>query len=37
MVCVLGILKNWTKGFSAKGCEGEDVVVLLENALAKRV
>ncbi|KAM9447245.1 hexokinase-2 [Clarias gariepinus] len=28
-----GILLNWTKGFKASGCEGEDVAVLLKDAI----
>uniref|UniRef100_A0A4W4FGS1 Hexokinase-2 n=1 Tax=Electrophorus electricus TaxID=8005 RepID=A0A4W4FGS1_ELEEL len=28
-----GILLNWTKGFKATGCEGEDVVALLKDAI----
>ncbi|XP_060763498.1 hexokinase-2 [Neoarius graeffei] len=28
-----GILLKWTKGFTASGCEGEDVAVLLKDAI----
>ncbi|XP_067884273.1 hexokinase-2-like [Heterodontus francisci] len=31
-----GILLNWTKGFKATGCEGEDVVDLLREAIKRR-
>ncbi|XP_063167085.1 hexokinase-2-like isoform X2 [Candoia aspera] len=31
-----GILLQWTKGFSASGCEGEDVVGLLKEAIHRR-
>ncbi|XP_051027763.1 hexokinase-3 isoform X2 [Acomys russatus] len=31
-----GILLNWTKGFSASGCEGQDVVHLLREAIRRR-
>ncbi|XP_054853439.1 hexokinase-2 [Eublepharis macularius] len=31
-----GILLNWTKGFKATGCEGEDVVGLLKDAIHRR-
>ncbi|KAM4675514.1 hexokinase-3 isoform 2-T2 [Discoglossus pictus] len=31
-----GILINWTKGFSASGCVGEDVVRLLREAAVRR-
>lgn len=31
-----GILKHWTKGFSAQGVEGADVVQLLQEAFARR-
>ncbi|XP_062995434.1 hexokinase-2-like [Elgaria multicarinata webbii] len=31
-----GILLKWTKGFSATGCEGEDVVGLLKDAIHRR-
>ncbi|XP_078141552.1 hexokinase-2 [Centroberyx gerrardi] len=31
-----GILLKWTKGFKASGCEGEDVVVLLKDAIHRR-
>jgi len=32
-----GVLQRWTKGFDIDGVEGEDVVPMLEKALAKRV
>lgn len=31
-----GILLKWTKGFKATGCEGEDVVNLLKEAIHRR-
>ncbi|XP_018414384.1 PREDICTED: hexokinase-2 isoform X1 [Nanorana parkeri] len=31
-----GILLKWTKGFNASGCEGEDVVNLLKEAIHRR-
>ncbi|KAJ8415432.1 hypothetical protein AAFF_G00424120 [Aldrovandia affinis] len=31
-----GILLKWTKGFKASGCEGEDVVLLLKDAIQRR-
>ncbi|KAL8174096.1 UNVERIFIED_CONTAM: Hexokinase-2 [Gekko kuhli] len=31
-----GILVTWTKGFKASGCEGEDVVGLLKDAIHRR-
>ncbi|NXF11720.1 HXK2 protein, partial [Smithornis capensis] len=31
-----GILLKWTKGFKATGCEGEDVVSLLKEAIHRR-
>nr|XP_033803895.1 hexokinase-2 isoform X2 [Geotrypetes seraphini] len=31
-----GILLKWTKGFKASGCEGEDVVNLLKEAIHRR-
>ncbi|XP_070621715.1 hexokinase-2-like isoform X2 [Erythrolamprus reginae] len=31
-----GLLLQWTKGFSASGCEGEDVVGLLKEAILRR-
>ncbi|KAK1154424.1 hexokinase-2 isoform X1 [Acipenser oxyrinchus oxyrinchus] len=31
-----GILLKWTKGFKATGCEGEDVVRLLKDAIHRR-
>ncbi|CAB1319990.1 unnamed protein product, partial [Coregonus sp. 'balchen'] len=31
-----GILIKWTKGFKATGCEGEDVVCLLKDAIHRR-
>ncbi|XP_030057665.1 hexokinase-2 isoform X2 [Microcaecilia unicolor] len=31
-----GILLKWTKGFQASGCEGEDVVNLLKEAIHRR-
>lgn len=31
-----GILLNWTKGFNASDCEGQDVVNLLREAIARR-
>ncbi|XP_044273341.1 hexokinase-2 isoform X2 [Varanus komodoensis] len=31
-----GILVQWTKGFNATGCEGEDVVGLLKEAIRRR-
>ena len=34
---ITGVLTNWTKGFSAAGCVGEDATELLERELAKRV
>lgn len=34
--CLKGILVNWTKGFKASGCEGEDVVGLLKDAIHRR-
>jgi hypothetical protein len=30
------ILLKWTKGFKASGCEGEDVVTLLKEAIRRR-
>lgn len=30
------ILLKWTKGFKASGCEGEDVVTLLKEAIHRR-
>ena len=30
------ILLKWTKGFKASGCEGEDVVMLLKEAIHRR-
>jgi hexokinase len=32
-----GILQRWTKGFDIEGVEGQDVVPMLEAAIAKRV
>ena len=32
-----GILQRWTKGFDIDGCEGNDMVEQLSDALAKRV
>ena len=32
----VGKLTNWTKGFQCSGVEGEDVVLLLRQALARR-
>ncbi|XP_037679004.1 hexokinase-3 isoform X2 [Choloepus didactylus] len=31
-----GILLNWTKGFNASECEGQDVVCLLRDAIGRR-
>lgn len=31
-----GILLNWTKGFNASGCEGQDVVYLLREAIRRK-
>lgn len=31
-----GILLKWTKGFKASGCEGQDVVTLLKEAVRRR-
>ncbi|XP_053180842.1 hexokinase-2 [Scomber japonicus] len=31
-----GILLNWTKGFKASGCVGQDVVTLLKDAVRRR-
>ncbi|KAI3371844.1 hypothetical protein L3Q82_006725 [Scortum barcoo] len=31
-----GILLKWTKGFKASGCEGQDVVMLLKDAVRRR-
>ncbi|XP_060893251.1 hexokinase-2 [Labrus mixtus] len=31
-----GILLKWTKGFKASGCEGQDVIVLLKDAVRRR-
>lgn len=31
-----GILSRWTKGFNCEGVEGEDVVLLLKEAIARR-
>ncbi|XP_006873553.1 PREDICTED: hexokinase-3 [Chrysochloris asiatica] len=31
-----GILLNWTKGFNASDCEGQDVVALLREAIGRR-
>ncbi|KAJ8380236.1 hypothetical protein SKAU_G00010140 [Synaphobranchus kaupii] len=31
-----GVLLKWTKGFKASGCEGEDVVTLLNDAIHRR-
>uniref|UniRef100_A0A4W5Q6M5 Hexokinase-2 n=2 Tax=Hucho hucho TaxID=62062 RepID=A0A4W5Q6M5_9TELE len=31
-----GILLKWTKGFKATGCEGEDVVTLLKDAIYRK-
>ncbi|XP_027462466.1 hexokinase-3 [Zalophus californianus] len=31
-----GILLNWTKGFNASDCEGQDVVCLLREAIGRR-
>lgn len=31
-----GILSRWTKGFNCEGVEGEDVVRLLKEAIARR-
>uniref|UniRef100_A0A7N6B9K7 Hexokinase-2 n=1 Tax=Anabas testudineus TaxID=64144 RepID=A0A7N6B9K7_ANATE len=31
-----GILLKWTKGFKASGCEGQDVVTLLKDAVRRR-
>lgn len=38
-VCLIpsqAILLNWTKGFSASGCEGQDVVNLLREAIKRK-
>lgn len=32
-----GILQRWTKGFNVDGVEGEDVVPMIESALASKV
>jgi hexokinase len=32
-----GVLQRWTKGFDISGVEGEDVVPMFEEALAKKV
>ncbi|XP_068617130.1 hexokinase-2 [Brachionichthys hirsutus] len=31
-----GILLKWTKGFKASGCEGQDVITLLKDAVRRR-
>lgn len=31
-----GILLKWTKGFKASGCEGQDVIMLLKEAVCRR-
>ncbi|XP_034547899.1 hexokinase-2 [Notolabrus celidotus] len=31
-----GILLKWTKGFKASGCEGQDVIMLLKDAVRRR-
>ena len=31
-----GVLSRWTKGFNCEGVEGEDVVRLLKEAIARR-
>ncbi|XP_045890546.1 hexokinase-2 [Micropterus dolomieu] len=31
-----GVLLKWTKGFKASGCEGQDVVMLLKDAVRRR-
>lgn len=31
-----GILLKWTKGFKASGCEGQDVIMLLREAVHRR-
>lgn len=31
-----GILLKWTKGFQASGCEGQDVITLLKEAVCRR-
>lgn len=31
-----GILLNWTKGFNASDCEGQDVVGLLRQAIVRK-
>lgn len=31
-----GILLKWTKGIKASGCEGQDVIVLLKEAVHRR-
>uniref|UniRef100_A0A6Q2ZKR2 Hexokinase-2 n=1 Tax=Esox lucius TaxID=8010 RepID=A0A6Q2ZKR2_ESOLU len=36
VILSLGILLKWTKGFKATGCEGEDVVTLLKDAIHRR-
>ncbi len=33
---IQGILLKWTKGFKASGCEGQDVVMLLKDAVCRR-
>uniref|UniRef100_A0A8C9ZEN4 Hexokinase-2 n=1 Tax=Sander lucioperca TaxID=283035 RepID=A0A8C9ZEN4_SANLU len=33
---VQGILLRWTKGFKASGCEGQDVITLLKDAVRRR-
>jgi hypothetical protein len=36
LVSSQGILLNWTKGFNASDCEGQDVVCLLREAIRRR-
>lgn len=33
--CMQGILLTWTKGFKATGCESEDIVGLLRDAIKR--
>uniref|UniRef100_A0A8C3ART1 Hexokinase-2 n=1 Tax=Cyclopterus lumpus TaxID=8103 RepID=A0A8C3ART1_CYCLU len=35
-ILMTGILLNWTKGFKASGCEGQDVITLLKDAVHRR-
>lgn len=36
VIFVQGILLKWTKGFKASGCEGQDVITLLKDAVRRR-